>query len=181
MSSSGLLWQHCDCQYVRLLLLYCSSIFNIDLYLMIQNGYSNPIYFPTLHSEAGGINWSIPPFFEDTSQEFQTSFPLTFFWLELSHTVVPGCKGSRKYLPSYSRSHVRKNMRKDIVGHLEVSVILPKYSNTIVKPSHIIFNGLEHIRQYISVFISKELPPEFSALTLHWPDWDFPPKLLPYV
>lgn len=72
-------------------------------------------------------------------------------------------------------------MRKDIVGHLEVSVILPKYSNTIVKPSHIIFNGLEHIRQYISVFISKELPPEFSALTLHWPDWDFPPKLLPYV
>lgn len=56
-------------------------------------------------------------------------------------------------------------MRKDIVGHLEVSVTLPKYSNTIVKPSHIVFNRHEHIRQYISVFITKELPPVFSPYT----------------
>lgn len=46
-------------------------------------------------------------------------------------------------------------MRKDIVGHLEVSVTLPKYSNTIVKPFRIIINRLEHIRQYINVFIAK--------------------------
>lgn len=76
------------------------------------------------------------------------------------------------------------------MGHLEVSAILLKYTNRIVKPSKIIFHRLNTLDN-LSVF--EELPlGVFSPPTTHWSNyslglvgsWYFPPEvslLIPYL
>lgn len=160
---------------------------------MIKNSYSRPICLPTSHPEVGRKKKTRAYFL--SLRVLPRHFKHHSHLHSLTRAQSYSCPQLQRKLGNIflliPRSHMSKNLRMKIVGHLEVSATLLKDSNKIIKPSTFYFIDLNALANLlVSLPLKNCLWEELLVFPLHisialwvWQDLGTPELslLIPYL